>query len=116
MTSLEIPKGNVKYDTSNDLFMTNPDWQNTKIFVPEAVMTISKDGVWVNPNMTVDEAATAVIAVLGKHIKALVNRQPLSVQEIDAINKSIDKYIPIETAKVMFARKIEAAHGIGVEE
>jgi hypothetical protein len=36
------------------------------------VMRISRDGVWVNPNMPVDDAAKAVLAALGSHIKMLV--------------------------------------------
>jgi predicted ATPase len=36
------------------------------------VMRISRDGVWVNPNMPVDDAAKAVLAALDSHIKMLV--------------------------------------------
>ena len=39
------------------------------------VMKITKEGIWVNPNLTVDKAATAVIEALDEHIKALVKRQ-----------------------------------------
>ena len=36
------------------------------------VMRISRDGVWVNPDMPVDETAKAVLAALDSHIKTLV--------------------------------------------
>ena len=40
-------------------------------------------------------------------------RQPLSEKEIEAIDKSIDKYMALKNAKLIFARAIEKAHGIG---
>lgn len=41
--------------------------------IPEAIMRISEKGVWVNPNMDVNDAAKAVIATLDEHIKRIVN-------------------------------------------
>jgi hypothetical protein len=37
-----------------------------------AVMRITRDGVWVNPDVSVDDAAKAVLAALDSHIKMLV--------------------------------------------
>lgn len=41
--------------------------------IPETIMTISQKGVWVNPNVDVNDAAKAVIATLDEHIKRIVN-------------------------------------------
>ena len=38
------------------------------------VMRISRTGIWVNPDMAVDEAAKAVLEALDKNIKILVQR------------------------------------------
>lgn len=75
------------------------------------VMKITKEGIWVNPNLTVDKAATAVIEVLDGHIKALVKRKPLSDEEIEKIIFNWDD-VDEEMDLVEFARAIEAAHGI----
>lgn len=40
-------------------------------------------------------------------------RQPLSDEEIKAIGNSINKYETLENGKLIFARAIEKAHGIG---
>lgn len=41
--------------------------------IPEAIMEISAKGVWVNPNVDVNDATKAVIAALDEHIKGVVN-------------------------------------------
>ncbi len=38
------------------------------------VMRITKDGVWVNPNMEVDETAKAVLDALSSQVKVLVQK------------------------------------------
>lgn len=38
------------------------------------VMRITRDGVWVNPDVTVDETARAVLGALDSQIKVLVQR------------------------------------------
>ena len=48
----------------------------------DEAMRITKDGVWVNPSLTVDEAANAVIEALDKHIKALVEREKAQRDEL----------------------------------
>lgn len=45
---------------------------------------------------------------------ALPKRKPLSDEEIKAIENSINKYETLENGKLIFARAIEKAHGIGV--
>lgn len=79
------------------------------------VMRITKEGMWVNPSLTVDEAASAVIAALDKHIKSLVKRQPLSDCDIHLIIKKAAKNVGITrdgSTSIRIARAIEAAHGI----
>ena len=76
------------------------------------VMKITKEGIWVNPNLIVDETATAVIEVLDQHIKALVKRKPLSEEEIVKVLRDDDFNLPASAFEI--ARAIEAAHGIGV--
>lgn len=41
-------------------------------------------------------------------------RKPLSDEEIKAIGNSINKYETLENGRLIFARAIEKAHGIGV--
>ena len=81
----------------------------------DEAMRITKEGVWVNPSMTVDEAASAVIAALDQHIKALVKRHPLSNE---AINNIFDTLMSTGHEKSIYdlAHEIEKAHGIGVGE
>jgi hypothetical protein len=38
--------------------------------LPKAVMTLSEKGIWVDPDIPVDEAAKAVIEILDQHYKA----------------------------------------------
>ena len=45
--------------------------------------------------------------------RALENYKPLSDATIRAIDKDIDPKIKLEVGKMMFARAIEQAHGIG---
>jgi uncharacterized lipoprotein YajG len=44
--------------------------QTTK---PIEIMKLSSEGVWVDPNIHVNDAAKMVIAALDKHIKHIVN-------------------------------------------
>ncbi len=48
-------------------------------------------------------------------LKMSKSAQPLSDDEIKKIDKSIDPKLPLEVGKIMFARAIEQAHGIGVK-
>ena len=59
----------------------------------EKVMTISKDGVWVNPNVPVDEASAAVIEALDQHIKALVKRETAQRDELLEANADLLKQL-----------------------
>ena len=77
----------------------------------DEAMRITKEGVWVNPNIPVDAAANAVIGVLDQHIKALVKRQPLSNE---AINNIFDTLMSTGHEKSIYdlVHEIEKAHGI----
>jgi hypothetical protein len=63
-------------------FYTNRPEPNTK------VMEITKDGIWVNPDVSVDDTAKAVLDVLDVYIKKLVKE--VVHQEREACAKVCD--------------------------
>lgn len=63
-----------KMKPSNISFnMTNP--------MPKAVMTLSCEGVWVDPILSVDEAARTVLAAIDSQIKHMVTQVRMDERE-----------------------------------
>ncbi len=52
------------------------------------------------------------VAKLADALNAIKDLKPLTEEEILAIDKSIDQTVPLPVGKMLFARAIEAAHGI----
>ena len=61
----------------------------------------------------VAESAYVVVNENGNYMRVNPKREPLSVKEIEEINKSIHPKTDLPTAKILFARAIEKFHGIG---
>jgi len=61
---------------SNIIFFNNLEDKQVE------VLRISKEGVTANPNVPVDEAADAVIRALDGHIKNLVHRPWVEVEQV----------------------------------
>jgi hypothetical protein len=54
------------------------------------VLRISKDGIWVNPDVSTDEAAKSVLESLDRHIKGLLGKEAELQAELDATNRQVE--------------------------
>jgi hypothetical protein len=55
--------------------LEEPSNSTTDVAEPETeVMRITRNGVWVNPDLSVDDTAKAVLAALDSHLKVLVEK------------------------------------------
>jgi hypothetical protein len=68
-----------------------------------AVLRISKDGIWANPDVPVDDAAKAVLAALDGYVKGMVDRA--INDEIEACAAIAHEAEPYQAADLIRARK-----------
>jgi hypothetical protein len=59
------------------------------------VLRLSVDGIWVNPDVSIDDAAKLVLAAVGENIKVLVQTAVLAERE--ACAKVADGYVGADT-------------------
>ena len=73
------------------------------------VMRITRDGVWVNPDMAVDETAKAVLDALSSQVKVLVQRAVEDEREV--IAQSLDKQADLAPDEIgrQWAQEMAAA-------
>jgi hypothetical protein len=81
----------IQPDPSMGLKIGQPEYTSTVQFHSQdqgkCVMRLSKDGTWVDPDLTTDEAAKAVIAALDLHIKHVVaERDAVLRQALEAFD------------------------------
>jgi hypothetical protein len=68
-----------------------------------AVLRISKDGIWANPDVPVDDAAKAVLAALDGYVKDMVDRAVN--EEIEACAAIAHEAEPYQAADLIRKRK-----------
>ena len=68
-----------------------------------AVLRISKDGIWANPDVPVDDVAKAVLAAVDGYVKSMVNRA--INEEIEACAAIAHEAEPYQAADLIRARK-----------
>jgi hypothetical protein len=54
------------------------------------VLRISKNGIWVNPDVSTGEAAKSVLEALDRHIKGLLGKEAELQAELDATNRQVE--------------------------
>jgi hypothetical protein len=68
---------------------------------PTEVLRLSKDGIWANPDIAVDEAAKLVLAAINFNIKVLVDKAV--ADEREACAKVCDWYVDYSSNPMNFA-------------
>ena len=73
------------------------------------VLRLSKDGIWANPDIPVDEAAKLVLAAMEWNIKVMVDRAV--ADEREAIAQSLDKQADLACDEIdrQWAQEMAAA-------
>ena len=95
----DSPKYSFNQPPNNIIFYdTSKDYQRE-------VLRITKDGITVNPNVSVDEAADAVIRALDGYIKNLTKRTWVELtheenEEIQKLSTSYEQTIELTEAKL----------------
>jgi len=73
------------------------------------VLRLSRDGIWANPDIAVDDAATLVLAAIDSNIKVLVQKAIEAEREACArLCDDLDDDIPDGLAGWQFAEAIRA--------
>ena len=78
------------------------------------VMRITRDGVWVNPDITVDETAKAVLDALSSQVKVLVQRAVEEEREACAklCLEGTDMPVQVDALKIIRAERERISNAI----
>ena len=76
------------------------------------VLRISKDGITANPDVPVDEAASAVLRAVDGYIKQIIQRVAMTNDEAFELIQQDYRMEEYAEAALQLIRRTEAAHGI----
>ena len=76
------------------------------------VLRISKDGITANPDVPVDEAASAVLRAVDGYIKQIIQRVAMTDDEAFELIQQDYRMEEYAEAALQLIRRTEAAHGI----